>query len=242
MKLKSLLLLGAVCLAATNSAQAQNAAAAQAQGQAAAAPKPVPLDKNKLSYALGYKLGLDMILTNAPVDVATVLKGVQDGYGKKEPTVKREEMGAQLYSLEDKMRSEAEVEYNKVAGANKNKSDQFMAANKTKKNIVALPSGIQYRVIEEGNGPRPTPKSEVSVHFRGSLMDGRDFESSFGGEPAKFKVDQVLPGWQEILPLMRVGDKWQVFLPPEKAYGTRAPRAIGPNQALVFEIQLLEVK
>jgi len=218
-------------------------AAVSAQDAAQTAPKPVPLDKNKLSYALGYKLGLDMIMTQAPVDVATVLKGVQDGYGKKEPTIKREEMGMQLYSLEEKMRAESEVAFKKVAGENQAKSLKFLAENKVKKNIITLPSGIQYRVIEEGNGVRPTPQSDVTVHYRGSLIDGKEFDSSFAtGTPAKFKVDQVLPGWQEVLPLMRVGDYWQVFLPPEKAYGERGPRSIGPNQALQFEIKLIEVK
>jgi FKBP-type peptidyl-prolyl cis-trans isomerase FklB len=238
------LLAAAAALALTQAAAAQTAQTqAAATAAAPSAPKPVAIDKNKLSYALGYKLGLDMISTQVPVDIATVLKGVQDGFGKKEPTVKREDMGMQLYSLEEKMRSEAETAFRKVATENKAKSDKFLADNKIKKNIVTLPSGIQYRVIEEGNGARPTTQSDVTVHYRGSLIDGKEFDSSFAtGTPAKFKVDQVLPGWQEVLPLMRVGDYWQVFLPPEKAYGERAPRGIGPNQALQFEIKLIEVK
>ena len=223
---------------------------AQAPATAAAAPTsdqppaPVPLDQNKLSYALGFKLGLDMIESKAPVDVAMVVRGVQDGFAKKEPTIAREEMGKQLYALEFKMRGEAETAYKKIAGENQARSDKFLMENKTKKNVVALPSGIQYRVIEEGNGARPTAKSEVTVHYRGSLISGQEFDSSFArGVPAKFKLDQVLPGWQEVLPLMKVGDTWQVFLPPSKAYGAdRAPRAIGPNQALQFEIKLLDVK
>lgn len=216
---------------------------AQAAGENAAPPAPVPLDKNKLSYALGFKLGLDIVESKAAVDVNMVVKGVQDAYAKKEPTVAREDMGKQLYSLEYKLRSEAEAAYKKVATENKARSDKFMAENKVKKNIVALPSGIQYRVLDEGNGARPSKTSNVTVHYRGSLISGLEFDSSYArGTPAQFKVSDVLPGWQEILPLMKVGDRWEVYLPSDKAYGDRAPRAIGPNQALQFEIKLIEVK
>ncbi len=225
-------------LALTGMAAAQQAAPASAP----AAPQ-ITLDKNKLSYALGFKLGLDMIESKAPIDVATVVRGVQDGFAKKEPTVAREEMGKQLYALEEKMRSEAETAFKKVAAENLTKSNKFMADNKVKKNIVTLPSGIQYRVIDEGNGARPSPTSEVTVHYRGSLISGQEFDSSFArNQPAKFKVNEVLPGWAEILPMMKVGDQWQVFLPPAKAYGERGPRGIGPNQALQFEIKLIDVK
>ncbi len=250
MKLKIAVTLAAFTFCGSVMAQATAAPATAAAPAAAAAasnqpPAPVAIDKNKLSYALGFKLGLDMIESKAPVDIAMVVRGVQDGFAKKEPpVVSREDMGNQLYALEFKMRSEAEAAYKVVAAENQARSDKFLLENKTKKNVVTLPSGIQYRVIEEGNGARPTAKSEVTVHYRGSLISGQEFDSSFArGVPAKFKLDQVLPGWQEVLPLMKVGDTWQVFLPPSKAYGAeRAPRAIGPNQALQFEIKLIDVK
>ena len=106
-----------------------------------------------------------------------------------------------------------------------------------------LPSGVKIVHTVDGTGAQPKASDTVKVHYRGTLADGKEFDSSFAtGTPAKFKVDQVLPGWQEILPLMRVGDTWQVFLPSEKAYGERGPRSIGPNQALQFEIKLIEVK
>ena len=244
MKLKIAVALAAFSFCGALIAQAPATAAAAPAAASDQPPAPVPLDTNKLSYALGFKLGLDMIESKAPVDVAMVVRGVQDGFAKKEPTIAREDMGKQLYALEFKMRGEAEAAYKKIAAENQARSDKFLLENKTKKNVVALPSGIQYRVIEEGNGARPTAKSEVTVHYRGSLISGQEFDSSFArGVPAKFKLDQVLPGWQEVLPLMKVGDTWQVFLPPSKAYGAdRAPRAIGPNQALQFEIKLLDVK
>jgi FKBP-type peptidyl-prolyl cis-trans isomerase FklB len=250
--------LAAALAAVTTLAQAQTPAAAQpaqtrpaaqtgaAAPAQAAAPALPPIDKTKLSYALGFKLGSDMRgvqQVGVQMDVNTVIRGLQDAYGDKQPAYNKDELIAQLGAFNEKLNSEAEKEFKKVADDNKRKSDQFMAQNKGKKGIVALPSGVQYRVIEEGNGARPTATSEVTVHYRGSLVSGLEFDSSFArGVPAKFKIDQVLEGWRDVLPLMRVGDHWQVFLPPEKAYGDRAPRAIGPNQALQFDIKLIEVK
>lgn len=220
-------------------------AAAQQPAAAPAAQLPA-IDRTKLSYALGFKLGADMRevgQVGVQMDINTVIKGLQDAYSDKEPGYNREELGGQLAAFDEKLRSEAEGKFKEAAAKNKADSDKFMAENKSKKGVMALPSGIQYRVIEEGNGARPTATSEVTVHYRGSLANGLEFDSSFArGVPASFKVDQVLEGWREILPLMRVGDTWKVYLPPEKAYGERAPRAIGPNQALVFDIQLVSIK
>lgn len=234
-----------VAVAQQPAAAPATAAPAAAPATAAKAPLP-PIDKTKLSYALGFKLGSDMKdvqQVGVQMDLNTVIRGLQDAYASKEPGYKPEELGAQLAAFDEKLRSEAEAKFKEVAAKNKAESDKFMAANKIKKGVIALPSGIQYRVIEEGNGARPTTSSEVTVHYRGSLSSGLEFDSSFArGTPAVFKVDQVLEGWREILPLMRVGDTWKVYLPPEKAYGDRAPRAIGPNQALVFEIQLVSIK
>jgi FKBP-type peptidyl-prolyl cis-trans isomerase len=213
---------------------------AQAPAAGAAAPA---MDRAKLSYAVGYQFGADLKERGVDVDVNAVIRALQDGFSGKDVAYPREELAEQMELLEAKLRREAEEKFRKLAAENKAASDKFLAENRTKKGIVVLPSGIQYRVIEEGNGARPTAKSEVTVHYRGSLPSGLEFDSSFArGVPAKFQVDQVLKGWQEVLPLMRVGDHWQIFLPPEQAYGERGPRPIGPNQALVFEIKLLEVK
>lgn len=215
---------------------------AQTPAPSAAAPA-VAMDKTKMSYAVGYQFGADLKERGVDIDINGVIKALQDGFTGKEVAYPREELGAQMELLEGKLRTEAEARFNKLAGENKAASDKFMVENRSKKGIVALPSGIQYRVIEEGNGARPSPTSEVTVHYRGSLISGFEFDSSFArGVPAKFQVDQVLKGWQEVLPLMRVGDHWQIFLPPEMAYGERGPRPIGPNQALIFDIKLIEVK
>ena len=201
------------------------------------------MEKNKLSYALGYQIGNDMRERELDLDLDTVIRALNDGFAKRDPSIPVEDMVGQLAAMEAKLRGDAEAKFNALAAENKAKSDRFLAENRSKKGVVVLPSGIQYRVIDEGNGARPTPTSEVEVHYRGSLVSGFEFDSSFArGVPAKFQVDQVLKGWQEVLPLMRVGDHWQIFLPPEMAYGERGPRPIGPNQALIFDIKLIEVK
>jgi FKBP-type peptidyl-prolyl cis-trans isomerase FklB len=208
-----------------------------------AAAQDTASDKGKLSYAIGYEIGNDFIEKKMDVDVATVIRALQDGYAKRPPAVPAADMRTALEKMSEKLKAEALAKYEALAKTNKAKSDKFMADNKVKKGIVALPSGIQYRVIEEGTGKRPLKNSEVSVHYRGSLSSGLEFDSSFArGVPAKFQVDAVLKGWQEVLPMMKVGDHWQIFLPPEQAYGVRGQGPIGPNEALVFEIKLVDVK
>lgn len=200
-------------------------------------------EKGKLSYAIGYEIGNDFVEKKMDVDVATVLRAIQDGYSKQPPKVPAPEMRSALEKMSEKLKTAALAKYEALAKENKAKSDKFLADNKVKKGIVALPSGIQYRVIEDGTGKRPLKNSEVTVHYRGSLASGLEFDSSFArGQPASFKVDAVLKGWQEVLPMMKVGDHWQIFLPPEQAYGMRGQGPIGPNEALVFEIKLIDVK
>lgn len=201
-------------------------------------------EKGKLSYAIGYQIGRDFTERKMDVDVNTVIRALQDGYAKRNPAVPEEAMRETLTKFQQKMVTEAKAEYDKVAGENKRKSETFLAQNKTKKGIVTLPSGLQYRVIEDGTGKQVTATSEVTVHYRGSLSDGLEFDSSFArGEPVKFKVNEVIKGWQEILPRMKVGDHWQIFVPSDLAYGERgqAPR-IGPNEALVFDIKVIDAK
>src|SRR5699024_739040 len=126
---------------------------------------------------------------------------------------------------------------------NQAKAEEFLAENREKKNITVLPSGVQYRVIEEGTGERPTLEDTVTVHYRGSKINGREFDSSFRrGVPAVFQVNSVIEGWQEVLPQMSEGAEWQIFLPPELAFGVRGdPPIIGPNEALKFDVKLVKI-
>jgi FKBP-type peptidyl-prolyl cis-trans isomerase FklB len=233
-----------IALAGATAAHAQGGTATAPAAPAARPAAPAqPVDRNKVSYAIGYEIGRDFIDKKMDVDVATVIRALQDGYAKRNPTVPEEQMREALGVMREKMIGEARVKFEALARENKVKSDKFLAENKAKKGIVVLPSGIQYRVIEDGAGKRATPTAEVTVHYRGSLSSGLEFDSSFArGQPASFKVDSVIEGWKEILPMMKVGDHWQVFLPPEKAYGLRGQGPIGPNEPLVFDIKLVDVK
>jgi FKBP-type peptidyl-prolyl cis-trans isomerase FklB len=222
---------------------AATAVAAQGAAAPAAGAPAGPIDRNKLSYAIGYEIGRDFVEKKMDVDVNQVIRAIQDGFAKRNPAVPEQDMKQVLGQMREKMIGEAKAKYEQVARENLAKSTQFLSENRGKKGIVVLPSGIQYRVIEEGTGRKPAPTSEVTVHYRGSLTNGFEFDSSFArGVPAKFKVDSVIDGWKEVLPMMKVGDHWQVFLPPEKAYGMRGQPPIGPNEALVFDIKLVDVK
>lgn len=233
-------MIAALLIAGAGNALAQGGTAPAA---APAAGATAPVDKNKVSYAIGYEIGRDFVEKKMDVDLQTVIRAIQDGYAKRNPAVPEEQMREAMGVMREKMLAEARTRFEALARENKAKSDKFLAENRAKKGIVALPSGIQYRVIEDGTGKRATPTAEVTVHYRGSLSSGLEFDSSFArGQPASFKVDSVIEGWKEILPMMKVGDHWQVFLPPEKAYGMRGQGPIGPNEALVFDIKLVDVK
>lgn len=226
---------------------ASSTSAASAQPEKQQTP-PAPLtaaDKPNLSYAIGYQIGNDFVERKMDIDINAVIRAMQDGYAKRKATVSEETMHDLLGRMQYQMYTQAKGEFDKISSANKAKSQQFLAENKTKKGIIALPSGVQYRVIEDGTGAKhPTTQSNVVVHYRGSLSNGLEFDSSFArGEPVPLKVGDVIKGWQEVLTLMRVGDHWQIFVPPDLAYGERGqPPRIGPNEALVFEIKLIEIK
>ncbi|HZW52069.1 MAG TPA: FKBP-type peptidyl-prolyl cis-trans isomerase [Rudaea sp.] len=243
------ILIAAATLAA-GAAFAQNggstASASQAQAQQQTPPAPLTAaDKPNLSYAIGYQIGSDFVERKIDIDLNAVIRAIQDGYAKHAPTVSEDKMHDLLARMQYQMYTKAKGEFDKLAGENKAKSDKFLADNKSKTGIHVLPSGVQYRVIEEGTGTQhPTLNSEVTVHYRGSLMNGLEFDSSFArGEPVHFKVGDVIKGWQDVLPLMRVGDHWQIFVPAALAYGERGqPPRIGPNEALVFELKLISIK
>lgn len=202
-------------------------------------------ERGKLSYAVGFQIGRDFKARNLDLDVETVLSAIRDATRETEPKVAAAEMRSLLEGLEAKIREEQLEKFKALAEKNQTASEEFLSKNEKKKGIVVLPSGVQYRIIEEGEGKRPTLDSEVQVHYRGSkALSDLEFDSSFArGVPVSFKVNEVLKGWQEVLPLMRQGAKWQVFVPPELAYGPRGQLpAIGPNEALVFDINLVEIK
>jgi FKBP-type peptidyl-prolyl cis-trans isomerase FklB len=143
--------------------------------------------------------------------------------------------------MQEKQQAKAAAE----GDANKKEGDAFLAANKTKEGVVTLPSGLQYKILKEGNGPRPTASDSVVCNYKGTLINGTEFDSSYKrGEPATFPVTGVIKGWTEALQLMPVGSKWQLFIPPDLAYGPRGTPGgpIGPNATLIFEVELISIK
>jgi FKBP-type peptidyl-prolyl cis-trans isomerase FklB len=155
-----------------------------------------------------------------------------------------EETKVVMTEFRTEMMKKKEAEAQQAAQANKLAGQQFLAANKTKEGVVTLPSGLQYKILKEGTGPKPTATDTVVCNYRGTLINGTEFDSSYkGGKPATFPVNQVIKGWTEALQLMPVGSKWQVFVPSDLAYGERGPGAeIGPNSTLIFEIDLLSIQ
>lgn len=208
----------------------------------AAAQKP---DKAKLSYAIGYQIGSQFANGKPDVDIHVLQRAIGDAYAKHAPSVSTREMHRQMQQLDQRMRTAAQAEFHRIAALNARKSAAFLARNRQQPGVIQLPSGIQYAVLSAGSGQvHPTIHSTVTVNYRGMLIDGTEFDSTWAhGAPVSFTVNQVLPGWRDVLPRMHVGDRWRVVIPPKLAYGAdgELPR-IGPNEALVFEIELLDIK
>ena len=203
-------------------------------------------DRAELSYALGYAAGRDLQQRQPDVDLGTVMRGVQDGYSRKQPEYSPQTMQRVLQAMEARMVADARAAYQKLAAANLQKARAFFAENGKKQGVVTLSSGVQYKVLDGSNSgdKSPTIDSEVTLQFRGQFLDGTVFaDTADSGKPAVYPVKFMIPGWRQIITRMHVGDDWQVFIPPEQAYGIRGdlPR-IGPNEALVFDIRLLAVQ
>lgn len=200
-------------------------------------------ESGKLGYSIGYEFGAELNSYDIDIDLEAIFQAVRDAYNEQEPRIQVDEMRQRMTALQEKLRQERMEAFEAMAEENQAKAEEFLAENRNKNGIVALPSGVQYRVIEEGSGGRPSLDDWVTVHYRGSKVNGREFDSSFArGVPAVFQVNSVIEGWQEVLPLMKEGAEWQVFLPPELAFGVRGdPPIIGPNEALRFDIKLVQL-
>jgi FKBP-type peptidyl-prolyl cis-trans isomerase FklB len=197
-------------------------------------------DKQKFSYTAGYQIGQNLKRQNLDLDSKTFSQGVQDAITNAKPRLKPEEMQAAVQAQQKKDMDKQAA----VAKKNLDAGQAFLEANKKKDGVVTLPSGLQYKVVTEGKGKQPKSTDTVVAHYRGTLINGTEFDSSYQrNEPATFPVGGVIKGWQEALPLMKEGSKWQVYIPSDLAYGPRGAGAgIGPNEVLVFDIELLSVK
>lgn len=200
-------------------------------------------EKGQLSYAVGWDLGADIGRRSEDFDVESLISAIRDSVAGSEPQVAPAEMRRLLTELQEKVRQEQVIALQELATENQAKAEAFLAENQGKTNVVVMPSGVQYRIIEEGDGSRPGLEDRVSVHYRSMKVDGIEIDSSFArGVPQEFVVNEVLQGWQEVLPLMKVGSTWQIWVPPELAFGQRGnPPAVGPNEALQFDLKLIEI-
>ncbi len=172
------------------------------------------------------------------------MKAIKDVLSGEKLLMSEAELRSTMRTFQAELRQRQAVARTKAAEDNKKQGDAFLAENKTKEGVVTLPSGLQYKILKAGDGKTPTDADTVECHYRGTLINGTEFDSShLTGKPATFKVTAVIPGWKEALKLMPVGSKWQLFIPPQLAYGERgAGHEIGPNATLVFEVELLAIK
>jgi FKBP-type peptidyl-prolyl cis-trans isomerase len=201
-------------------------------------------DKQKLSYALGMDVGRQLAKIDVSVDPEAFAKGMSDVMFGGKTLLTEEEAHAAVAAMQAELkRRQWEVRAN-VGEDSKKAGEEFLAANAKRKGVVTLPTGLQYKVIEAGTGRKPTDSDTVEVNYTGTHIDGVEFDSSYRtGKPATFQIGAVIPGWREALKLMPVGSKWQLFIPPQLAYGEKgAGSAIGPNETLVFEVELLAIK
>jgi len=216
----------------------------QTPARKTATPLTLTTDKDKVSYAIGMNIGTAMKRDGVDVDTAILLRGLQDALAGSKPLLTDQEVQATMTALQGDLRKKQELQQQQLADTNKKEGDAFLAANKTKEGVVALPSGLQYKILQEGTGPKPAATDTVTVNYRGTLLDGTEFDSSYKrGQPTPVAVGRIIKGWTEALQLMPVGSKWQLFIPPDLAYGPRqAGPTIGPNSTLVFEVELLSIQ
>jgi FKBP-type peptidyl-prolyl cis-trans isomerase FklB len=203
--------------------------------------------KEKASYALGMKIGGDLRKqgVNAAVDPALAARGFKDALAGNKLQLTDDEMRAVLMQLQSEVRDKQQAKAHEEGVAARKQGQDFLAANKGKEGVVTLPSGLQYKILKEGVGPKPTANDTVSCNYRGTLLNGKEFDSSYKtgkAEPVSFPVSGVIKGWTEALQLMPVGSKWQLFIPADMAYGDRgAGGDIGPGETLIFEVELLSI-
>jgi FKBP-type peptidyl-prolyl cis-trans isomerase FklB len=197
-------------------------------------------EKQKFSYTIGFQIAQNIKNRGLDIDAKALAQAIEDVLGGKQPQLSMADMQAAMAAFQRKQ-LEARAA---IAAKNQQAGEAYLASNKKKEGVVALPSGLQYKVMQKGSGKKPTAKDTVLVHYRGTLLNGEEFDSSYTrGQPATLEVGGVIEGWKQALELMPVGSKWQVVIPPDLAYGVRgAGDSIGPNETLIFEIELVDIK
>jgi FKBP-type peptidyl-prolyl cis-trans isomerase FklB len=225
-------------------APATKAGAAKTPAAKGAGATALKTQKDKFSYALGMNLGASLHKQAVEVDPSIVAQGLRAALAGGKTLLTQEEAQAALMEVQNELRKKQQEKMQVAGEANKKEGDAFLAANKGKEGVVTLPSGLEYKILKEGTGQKPTASDSVVCNYRGTLINGTEFDSSYKrGQPATFPVNGVIKGWTEALQLMPVGSKWQLFVPSSLAYAERgAGGDIGPNATLIFEVELMSVQ
>jgi FKBP-type peptidyl-prolyl cis-trans isomerase FklB len=226
---------------APKAAETEKAQPALSNPEAAALLKT---EKDKVSYAIGMNIGNSFHKQSIDVDPSLLLRGLTEALAGGPALLTDQEAQGILTKFQASMRQKAQEKMQAEGMKNKKEGDDFLSANKVKEGVVTLPSGLQYKIIKPGDGPKPAATDTVTVNYKGTLLDGTEFDSSYKrNEPSSFPVGGVIKGWSEALQLMPVGSKWQIFIPGDLAYGPRGKGpTIGPNAALIFEVELVSIK
>jgi FKBP-type peptidyl-prolyl cis-trans isomerase FklB len=240
-----------ICMASAAQTQATPPAGSPSKSPAVAHPKTtttpavvLKTPKDKISYAIGADLAGRLKSQSIDVDPALVARGLRDIFAGTKPLLAPDEVRAAIMDLQNQLRQKQMLAAKAASEENKKEGEAFLAENKGKEGVTTLPSGLQYKVLQTGTGDKPKPTDTVVCNYRGTLINGKEFDSSYKrGQPATFPVSGVIKGWTEALQLMPVGSKWQLFIPPDLAYGERgAGGDIGPNATLIFEVELLSIQ
>jgi FKBP-type peptidyl-prolyl cis-trans isomerase FklB len=200
--------------------------------------------KDKVSYSIGMEIGKNLKRGSFEVNQDFLLRGIKDAFSGEKPLMTDEEISEVMTAFQKELMAKQQEMQKKLGEKNKLEGEAFLAENKKKEGVITLPSGLQYKVIKAGSGKKPKATDTVTVQYRGSLVNGTEFDSSYKrGTPATFPVTGVIPGWTEILQLMEEGAKWEVVIPSNLAYGERsAGPQIGPNSTLIFEVELISIQ
>jgi len=230
--------------AKTSGSQAPSASPTPAAHPAATPNPNFKSDKERQSYAVGMNIGESLHRQPVELDSNSLIQGLKDSMAGGKTLLTDDEAKSALTELGQQVRAKQEEKVKQAAETNKKEGDAFLAANKTKPGVVTTPSGLQYKILKEGTGPKPTAADKVVCNYKGTLINGTEFDSSYKrGQPATFPVGQVIKGWTEALQLMPVGSKWQLFVPADMAYADRgAGNDIGPGATLIFEVELLSIE
>jgi FKBP-type peptidyl-prolyl cis-trans isomerase len=200
-------------------------------------------EAQKLGYIIGMDIGASLKQQGSDIDLTALFEAITAVYNGQAPALTPEEAATIRETFIAQRKAAAETQRQSAAGANSAEGDKFLLENRAKEGVVVTESGLQYQVVELGTGPKPAATDMVKVHYRGTLLNGEEFDSSYArGEPISFQLDQVIPGWTEGVQLMPVGSKYKFFIPPSLAYGEAGGGPIGPNATLVFDVELLGIE